>query len=302
MRIAITGATGMIGSKLTAYLLANGHQITVITRRNTLRTESPGIAVIVWDPSLEYIEIEKLEGFDVIIHLAGNNIGEYWTEEYKKSILKSRVESTKLLCKSLSKVISKPKIVICASAVGFYGNHPSTDLVDENSPSGTGFLANVCRQWEEVSFPLRKEGIRTVHMRLGVILSKSGGALAKMLTPFQLGLGGRLGNGQQMLSWIALDEIPYVVEHIIKDNLLLGGVNVVSPQAVSNARFTEILGQVIHRPTFLPCPGFMVRLFFGEMGQQLLLEGVNVIPRRLQQSGYQFRFPELKAVLEKVVK
>ncbi len=299
MRIAITGATGMIGSKLTAFLLAQGHQITVITRRASIHP--PQTSVIVWDPALNYIKTEQLEGFDVIIHLAGTNVGEYWSREHKKNILESRVQSTKLLCESLGHVVSKPKLLICASATGFYGNHPPEEILDENSPMGKGFLADVCRQWEEETNIAFQAGIRVIHMRLGVVLSKTGGALAKMWLPFQLGIGGVLGNGRQMMSWVALDEIPYVVEHLIKTDQMAGAVNVVSLQAVSNARFTKILGRVIHRPTLLPVPGFVIRLLFGEMGQHLLLEGAHVFPRRLQESGYQFRFTDLKEALKKEI-
>ena len=295
MRIAITGATGMIGSKLAAFLLAQGHQIAVITRRNSYR--QPQASVIAWDPSLDYIENEKLEGFDVIVHLAGANVGEYWSEEHKKEILESRVQSTRLLSESLLKLVSKPKLLISASAIGFYGNHPPEEILDENSPSGQGFLADVCRQWEEQTNIVTQTGIRVVRMRLGLVLSKAGGALAGMWRPFQLGIGGSLGNGRQMMSWVALDEISYVVDHLIKTDKMMGVVNVVSPQPVSNAQFTKVLGQVIHRPTVLPVPGFVIRLLFGEMGKSLLLEGAHVIPRRLQESGYQFHFADLKEVL-----
>ncbi len=296
MRIAITGATGMIGLRLTDFLLAQGHQMTVVTRRSSYH--QPQTSVIVWDPSLNYIENGRLEGFDVIIHLAGSNVGEYWSPEYKEEILESRVQSTRLLCKALSEVASKPKLLIGASAIGFYGNHPSDKILDENSPSGEGFLADVCRQWEEATGPAAQAGIRVVRMRLGVVLSQAGGALAKMWQPFQLGIGGVLGNGQQMMSWVALDEIPYVIDYLINNDKITGAVNVVSPQAVSNAEFTKVLGQVIHRPTFLPVPAFVIRLLFGEMGQSLLLEGAHVIPRRLQESGYQFRFVDLKDALK----
>ena len=299
MRIAITGATGMIGSRLTAYLLAQGHQIAVITRRSSYH--QPQTSVIAWDPALGYIESEKLDGFDVVIHLAGANVGEYWSPEYKKEILDSRVRSTGLLCESLTRAVSKPKLFICASAIGFYGNHSAWEVLDERDPTGKGFLADVCRQWEEATELASRAGIRVVRMRLGVVLSKSGGAINKMWLPFQLGVGGRLGSGRQMMSWIALDEIPYIVEHLIKSRQVSGAVNVVSPRSVSNAEFTKILGQVIHRPALLPVPGFMIRLIFGEMGQSLLLEGAKVLPYRLQESGYQFRFADLKVALKKVI-
>ena len=295
MHIAITGATGMIGRKLTAFLRPQGHQITVITRRASF--SQPQTSVIIWDPALNYIKIEQLEGFDVIIHLTGSNVGEYWSPEHKKDILESRVRSTRLLCESLLKVVSKPRLMICASAIGFYGNHPPQEVLDEESRPGEGFLADVCRQWEEETNILSQAGIRIVRMRLGVVLSKTGGALAKMWLPFQMGIGGILGNGRQMMSWVALDEIPYVVDHLIKTDKMSGVVNVVSPQPVSNAQFTKILGQVMRRPTVLPVPAFVIRSLFGEMGQNLLLEGAHVIPRRLQESGYQFRFADLKEAL-----
>jgi len=299
LRIAITGATGMIGVKLTAFLMAQGHQIAVISRRSSYR--HPQTSLIVWDPELNYLETEQLEGFDVIIHLAGASVGEYWSSSHKKDILESRVRSTKLLCETLLQVKVKPKLLIAASAIGFYGNHSPQEVLDENSPLGAGFLADVCGQWEEETKVLSSTGIRLVRMRLGVVLSKGGGALNKMWKPFQLGLGGILGNGQQVMSWVALDEIPYVVDHLIKTDTIMGAVNVVSPQAVSNAEFTKVLGEVMHRPTILPVPSFAIRLLFGEMGQSLLLEGARVIPRRLMESGYQFRLADLKDALKKVI-
>jgi len=299
MRIAITGATGMIGRKLVAFFLQGGHELTVITRRSS--NQMPQTATVVWDPELPFIDVGALEGFDVVIHLAGTNVGEKWTPEHKKSILESRVNSTKLLCKSLEKVKLKPKLLICASAVGFYGNHPPSDVLDENSPLGQGFLAEVCFQWEKAANPAIRADIRVVFMRLGVVLSKEGGALKKMWKPFQLGLGGVLGNGQQMMSWVALDEIPSVVDFLIRNDTMTGPVNVVSPNAVSNAEFTRTLGEVIGRPTFLPVPAFAIRMLFGEMGQGLLLEGAHIKPQRLQDSGYQFKFADLKLALEKAV-
>ena len=297
MRIAITGATGMIGGKLTAFLLAQGHQIAVISRGPV---HPPQTSVIRWDPATNDIDARQLEGFDVIIHLAGSNVGEYWSPAYKKSILESRVLSTTLLCETLLKVVSKPKLLISASAIGFYGNHPPEVVLDEHSPVGKGFLADVCRQWEAATDLLQSTGVRIVRMRLGVVLSKAGGALNKMWVPFQSGIGGILGSGRQMMSWVAIDEIHYVVDYLIKTDSLSGAVNVVSPQAVSNAQFTKILGNVLHRPTVLPVPSFVIRMLFGEMGQNLLLEGAHVVPRRLQDSGYQFHFADLKAALEKV--
>lgn len=298
MRIAITGATGMIGSKLTAYLLAQGHQIAIITRQSSYT--KPGVSTIIWDPSISHFDASQLEDFDVIVHLAGTNVGEKWTPQHKKDILESRVQSTRLLSHALTTLKSKPKLFICASAIGYYGNHPSSEVLDETSACGQGFLPEVCTQWEKAAEPAQKAGIRVVFTRLGVVLSREGGALNKMWLPFQLGIGGVLGDGEQIISWVALDEIPTVFDHIIKNESIVGPVNVVSPKAVSNAEFTKVLGQVIHRPTFLPVPGFAIRLLFGEMGQNLLLEGAHVVPVRLQESGYEFQCSNLKEALIKV--
>jgi uncharacterized protein (TIGR01777 family) len=267
----------MIGRRLTAFFTSQGHAVAALTRNS-------------------YQDTSQLEGVDVVIHLAGANIAERWTTAYKKEILESRVRTTRLLCETISLLNCRPKLLITASAVGYYGNHGPEEILDEGSHMGEGFLADVCQQWEAETKDVSRT-IRTVRMRLGVVLSKAGGALAKMRLPFQLGLGGRLGDGRQMMSWVALDEIPHIVEHFIKSDLS-GPVNAVSPQAVSNAEFTKVLGQVMHRPTVLPVPAFAVRWLFGEMGQNLLLEGVHVVPRRLQESGYQFRFPELKDALK----
>ncbi|MDE2027954.1 MAG: TIGR01777 family oxidoreductase, partial [Candidatus Omnitrophica bacterium] len=253
--------------------------------------------MIHWDPSLSFLKEEELNGFDAVIHLSGSSIGRRWTPEYKKEILDSRVQSTTLLCEALSKVAVKPKVLICASAVGFYGPHSPRETLDEASPSGTGFLADVCRAWEQAVAPAVKAGIRVVHARFGLVLSQTGGALAQMLPVFRWGLGGPLGDGQQAVSWVSLDEIPFVVEHLIRNEKIDGAVNVCSPQSVSNAEFTRMLGQALHRPAVLPVPAFAVNLLFGEMGQSLLLEGAKVNPKRLQESGYQFHYPDLKYVL-----
>ncbi len=299
MRIAITGSTGMIGSKITSFLLAQGHEVTQITRRSSVNDlQTP---VIVWDPALGYIDPDKLEGFDVIIHLAGANVGERWDGIYKQSILDSRVQGTRLLCQALAKLNHKPKVLLSASAVGFYGNHEPQQVLDETSPNAQGFLPGVCYRWEQETQPAKDAGIRVVHMRFGVVLSKDGGALAKMWLPFQLGVGGILGNGRQMMSWVALSEIPFVIDHLIQNNIS-GPVNVVSSQPVSNAEFTKILGQIIKRPVICPVPAFAVRLLFGEMGQTLLLEGAHVVPSVLQRTGYKFHYPDIKSALEEAIR
>jgi len=300
MRMAITGSTGMIGSTLISFLLPKGHGVTQITRRRVLKGayQTP---FLTWDPDAGQIDAQALEGHDVVIHLAGANVGERWSESYKKDILQSRVKGTRLLCQTLARLKNKPKVLLSASAIGYYGNHPPDKISDENSPQGQGFLPDVCRQWEEETKAARDAGVRVVNMRFGVVLSKKGGALAKMWRPFQMGLGGVLGSGKQMMSWVALDEIPHIIDHLMNKNIS-GPVNLVSPQTVSNAQFTKVLGQVIKRPTIFPIPDFMIQLLFGEMGECLLLEGARVVPKRLQETGYQFHYPDLRSALERAVK
>ncbi len=299
-RIAVTGSTGLVGSKLIPFLLNNNYEVTQITRRSSL-AEDKRTPFIVWNPDAGQIDSLRLEGIDTVIHLAGANVGERWTDDYKKVILNSRINSTKLIAKTLAGLTKKPKLLISASAIGFYANHPAEVILDESNTAGQSFLADVCKRWEEETKPASDAGIRVVHLRIGVVLHKSGGALAKMWMPFQLGIGGVLGTGRQMMSWIALDEIPLIIEHIIKNESIVGPVNVTSPKPVTNKEFTKTLGQIIKRPTLFPVPDFGIKLLFGEMGQTLLLEGNRVLPKRLLESGYQFKYPDIKTALEKAV-
>ncbi len=302
MRLALTGSTGLIGSTLVGHFLSKPDTTVIqVTRRQSV--DSAQTSVAVWDPAKGEIQADKLEGHDAVIHLAGTNVSERWTPSYKKLIESSRIEGTRLLCKTLAKLRQKPRVLISASAVGFYGNHEPDKILTESSALGEGFLPDVCCQWEEETRYAKEAEIRVVNMRLGVVLGKSGGAMAKMLPIFNLGLGGVLGDGNQMMSWIALPEIPLIVEHLIKNESIAGPVNVVSPQPVSNREFTKILGEVIRRPVIFPVPAFGIKLLFGEMGETLLLEGARVSPKKLLESGYSFRYPELgealKAALDK---
>ncbi len=298
MRIAITGSTGMIGSTLVSFLLNQGHQVTQITRHSLTSSPTP---FIVWNPDSGLMDALALEGHDVVIHLAGTNVGERWSAAHKKSIVDSRVKGTRLLCQTLAHLKKKPKVLLSASAIGYYGNHPPDKILDENSLAGQGFLPDVCKGWEEETKIARDSGIRVVNMRFGVVLSKQGGALKKMWGPFQMGLGGILGSGKQMMSWIALDEIPHVIDHLMQRDIF-GPVNVVSPKPVSNKEFTKVLSGIIKRPTLFPVPAIAVKLLFGEMGQQLLLEGSRVMPRRLQENAYQFHYPDIKSALQQAVR
>lgn len=296
--LAISGSTGFIGSAIVARLKQDGWQVTPIVRPQTFEPLSQ--MTIRWDPDQGVIDAEALEEQDAIIHLAGASIaGGRWSPAYKDLILQSRVKSTALLSKTISKLKNPPKVFLSASAVGFYGSHPPEEMIDETTSPGSGFLPEVCDQWEKAAKDVEGAGIRAVQMRFGVVLGK-GGALAKMLPIFNLGLGGKLGDGKQMMSWIALPEIPEIILDLLGNNALRGPVNMVAPQCVSNAEFTLALGQAIRRPVVFPVPAIGVKALFGEMGQTLLLEGANIYPRRLMKSGYQFKYPDLNAALKTI--
>lgn len=300
MRIAISGSTGLIGSVLKTYFLRNGHEVSEISRNPT---RSKKFRQILLDPKRNFVDSEALEGHDVIIHLSGASIGgQKWTESYKREILESRVQTTKILVNAIKKMNHRPKIFLCASAVGYYGNRDPQVPVNERSRAGQGFLSEVCHEWENASADLVLLGVRLIYMRFGVVLSKKGGALAKMLLPFYFGLGGRLGRGTQKISWIAINEIPSIIDFILSHEEISGPVNFVSPVPVTNKEFTKALGRVIHRPTIFPVPSFMVHLLFGEMGQALLLDGCHVIPEVLQNQGYQFLYPDIRTALQQVIK
>jgi len=296
MRIAITGSTGLIGSAVAQYFRSLGCDITRVCRSTSnIQTDD---TIVHWDIPSGNIDASALEGHDAVIHLAGANIAaQRWSPRYKAEILNSRIKGAQLLCKALAGLSNPPKTIISASAVGFYGQRAPLDCVDESTSVGSGFLSQVCDQWEKATEPAAASGIRVVHMRLGMVVSAKGGALAKMLPVFKLGFGGRIGSGQQMMSWIALDEIPRTIKHLIDTENISGAVNFVSPQAVSNADFTKILGKVIHRWTIFPLPSVVVKLLFGERGKTLLLGGQWVLPKKLLESGYVFKYRGLRKTL-----
>lgn len=292
MKVLITGATGLVGSALTPLLTTGGHEVLRLTRGPAREAQD-----VVWHP--EHVELPpaRLEGLDAVVHLAGENIaGARWTSSVKERIRNSRVQSTRLLCKTLAKLKSPPQVLVCASAIGFYGDRGS-EVLTESSPTGTGFLSEVCEAWEASCEPARQAGIRVVNLRLGVILSAKGGALQKMLLPFKLGGGGIIGNGQQYWSWIAIDDVIGAIYHALVTPSLVGAVNATAPQPVTNYKFTKTLGKVLRRPTIVPLPGFAARLVLGEMAEALLLASSRVLPDSLQKSGYQFRFTELEPAL-----
>src|SRR5574341_169960 len=293
MRIAITGSSGLIGSALLARFSDDRHNVTRVVRGSSVR--NPRHRTVVWNPTSGVIDSEGLEGHDVVIHLAGEDIAAgRWTQARKHTIRESRIHGTRLLCETLARLTQKPRVVITASGVGYYGNHDPDHRVDETSPRGTGFLADLVRDWEQAAAPAQAAGIRVVHTRFGIVLSPNGGALAKMLPVFKVGLGGKVGTGRQVMSWVALDDVPSVMLHVIAHESLSGPVNVVSPHPVTNAEFTRILGKVLGRPAILPLPGFAARLLFGEMADALLLGGAHVIPRRLGETDFHFAYPDLE--------
>ena len=290
MQIAITGASGLVGSTLVPLLTTGGHQVTKLVRREAAEGEAT------WDPEGEF-DAAALDGIDAVVHLAGENIAaSRWSEKVKDKIRSSRVQGTRVLCEGLAKMQNPPKVLVCASAIGFYGDRCDEEL-NEESANGTGFLADVAQEWEAATQPARDAGIRVVNLRFGVILSPKDGALAKMLLPFKLGGGGRVGSGKQYWSWISIDDAAGAVHHALMTDSLSGPVNAVAPNPVTNGEFTKTLGRVLNRPTILPLPAFAARLALGEMADALLLASIRVEPKELRRSGYEFRQPTLESAL-----
>lgn len=296
MKILVSGSHGLVGTALIKSLEVDGHQIVRLVRHYPNDASE-----IEWSPERYSISLGLLEGFDAVIHLAGESIAEgKWTEEKKKRIRDSRVKGTQLLGDALGNLTQPPSVFISASATGYYGDRED-ELLTEQSPPGTDFLSDVCVEWERATDIARQSGLRTVNARFGIILDEHGGALKKMLPPFRMGIGGRLGSGQQWMSWIALDDVIEGLKFVIQDKHVSGPVNFVAPNPVRNAEFTKVLGRVLSRPTFFPVPAFGLRLMFGEMADALLLSSQRVEPERLKQSGFEFRYPELSAALTHVL-
>ncbi len=294
-RLLVSGASGLIGTALLASLEAQGTQIVRLVRGRVSNA-----AQVSWDP-LAPVSAAAVSGFDAVVHLAGESIVGRWTEEKRRAIRDSRVLGTRHLTAALAQCDVKPRLLVCASAIGFYGNR-GDEILGEKSPIGRGFLPEICSEWEDATGPAAAAGIRTVNIRIGLVLSAKGGALAKMLTPFKLALGGRIGSGRQWWSWIHVDDIVGGIQHAIRTESLSGAVNLVAPNAVRNAEFTKVLASVLGRPAIFPVPEFALRLAFGQMAaQELLLASQRVEPGKLLASGYTFRFSELRAALENLV-
>ena len=294
MRIAVTGSTGLLGSALVRRIRDAGHDEVV----RVVRGGAPaGEKAIRWDPDRGSIDAAGFEGIDAVVHLAGENIGGgRWTASRKAAIRDSRVKGTSLLCEALAGCSHPPKTLISASAIGYYGDR-GDELLTEDSPPGTGFLSEVCREWESACEPAARRGIRVVVLRNGMVLSRQGGALGRMLPVFRAGLGGILGSGRQYVSWVALDDHAGIVLHALARETLRGPVNAVAPRPVTNRELAETLARRLSRPAVVPTPAFVLRIVLGEMADALLLSGARVACRRLEESGYRFLHPELEGAL-----
>ncbi len=295
LRVAVAGASGLIGKELVRRLEGDGHAVLRLVRRDP---SGPGEAR--WDPEAGRMDAAALDGVDAVVNLAGENVGERWTDERKRRIRASRVEGTRALAEAAAGLARKPKVLVNASAVGFYGDR-GDERVDEMSPPGRGFLAEVVRDWEAAAEPAARAGIRVVLPRFGVVLSGRGGALAKMLTPFRLGAGGPMGSGEQWMSWVSLRDAVDVLYLSLVDDRLSGPVNAVAG-AVTNDEFVRTLGRVLNRPVVIPVPRFALKLAFGQMAEETILASQRVEHRVLTQLGYSFEEPELEGALRAAVK
>ena len=292
MNILVSGSSGLVGSALVTVLSKQGHSILRLVRKSP---ESSG--EIQWDPETGVSDKSRLEGVDAVVHLAGESIAEgRWNAAKKARIRDSRVKGTTLLAQDLAGLSKPPQVFICASASGYYGNR-GDEVLREDSRPGTMFLSQVCREWEEATTPASQAGIRVIHLRSGIILSAQGGALVKMLPPFRMGVGGKIGSGDHYWSWIAIDDVVGVIDHAIRTDSLQGPINNASPNPVTNEAFAKTLGRILKRPAVFPLPAFAARAAFGEMADELLLCSFRMEPAKLIASGYVFQFPELDGAL-----
>jgi uncharacterized protein (TIGR01777 family) len=290
-RILVSGVSGPIGAALLPSLRTSGWSVVRLVRGT-----AAGAGQVAWDPA-QPIAPQSVSGFDAVIHLAGESIFGRWTAAKKQMIRNSRVAGTLNLAQALAQAEEKPQVLVCGSAIGYYGNR-GDEALSEGSAPGTGFLAEVCQEWEEATMPAVQADIRTAHLRTGIVLSPRGGALGAMLLPFKLGLGGRTGNGQQWMSWIDVRDMVGGIHHILKNDLMQGAVNMVAPKPVTNTEFAKTLASVLSRPAIFPMPALAVKTVFGEMGEELLLSSQKVEPGKLISSGYPFRYRDLRASLE----
>ena len=294
-RILISGASGLIGAALIAALEKRGDEVYRLVRR-----EPRNVQEIRWDP-MQVIPPQLVSGFEVCLHLSGETVAGRWTEGKKRSIRDSRVVSTRNLAIALTQADKPPQTFLCASAIGYYGNR-GDELLTEDSPSGRGFLAELSREWEASTQPPAQAGIRVANLRIGIVLSRNGGALKQMLLPFRLGLGGRIGDGRQWFSWIHIEDLVAAVLHVMAHSELNGAVNMVSPNPVTHTDFTKSLANAVRRPAIFPVPAFALRLAFGEFAEEGLLASARVVPRKLIENTFMFRYPELASALQEILR
>jgi uncharacterized protein (TIGR01777 family) len=290
MEVLVTGASGFIGSALVPTLATGGHSVRRLVRRVPAREDE-----FRWDPAAGDVEPAALESLEAAVHLAGETVAGRWTKDKKERILRSRVDGTRSLSEALARLERPPRVLVAASAIGYYGDRGDEELTEESS-SGNGFLAEVVREWEAASRPAEEAGVRVVRLRFGIVLSPAGGALKTMLTPFRLGVAGKLGSGRQWMSWVSIDDVVGAIQYALVTDELAGVANTVAPNPVTNAEFTKTLGRVLRRPTLLAVPGPALRLALGEFSREAL-SSARVAPRRLLESGYEFRHPELEPAL-----
>jgi uncharacterized protein (TIGR01777 family) len=297
LKIVISGSSGLIGSALVPFFTTGGHRVTRLVRRKPV----PGKNESYWDPYKKIIDKDIINGADAVIHLSGDNIGQgLWTDKKKKLIIESRMVPTSLIAETCAGVKKPPGVFISASAMGYYG-HRGDEILTEESGPGSGFVPEVCTGWEAAAAPAVEGGVRTLFLRLGVVLSPEGGALKRLLLPFSMGAGGRIGEGRQYMSWLTIDDVLGAVLHLISHKKISGPVNLVTPGPVTNREFTRILSRVLKRPAFFHLPGPLIKTIFGEMGREILLGSTRVNPGKLLNSGYEFRHPDLEEALRYIL-
>lgn len=297
MKVAVSGSTGLIGSALVRVLRADGHEVVRLVRRKAREADE-----VAWDPAAGEIDRAGLRGLGAAVHLAGAGIGDRrWTSAYKRTVLASRIETTTTLASAMATLEPRPAVLLSASAVGWYGDTGDQE-VDETAPVGAGFLADLVRRWEAAAAPAANAGIRVAHLRSGIVLSAAGGALAKVLPLFRLGVGGRLGSGRQYVSWISLPDEVGAVRFLLAADDVSGPVNLTTPHPVTNADYTRAIARAVGRPAVLPVPGFALRLVLGGFADEALVAGQRVLPRRLQEAGYEFRHPDIDTALRAVLR
>jgi uncharacterized protein (TIGR01777 family) len=296
MNILISGSSGLIGQALIPVLKSGGHSVASLVRFKP----QPEAPLVYWNPAGGEIDSSKLEGFDAVIHLAGESVSGRWTPAKKQAVRESRVRGTRVLSEALAKASQRPRVLVAASASGYYGDR-GDEVLREDSAAGTSFLSRLCQEWEAATKPAAESGIRVVNLRIGLVLSRVGGGLAKMLPAFTMGVGGKIGSGMQYMSWIDIDDLVRIFLFAATTETLSGPANAAAPSPVTNSEFTKALGRVLGRPTIVPMPAFAVRLVFGEMGEELLLASARMEPGRLLGAGYQFRFPQLDGALRHIL-